>query len=726
MSISLLQVPAVSGSIVSGGGGSGGISSILAGGNTLTGGVSFVDGENIQITSVAGTNAITFTATGGGGGGSLNNVTATIGSGIIVGAVAGGVQPIATDLVAGGGIGIDRSIVNNGITINNTGVKQLSFNSAPFTGDVAIRGDNGIEINVIDQSTVAFTNSGVVGLTDGNTIATGIITLAGQGCTITASTDPEPAILISVLPPTAPTSITNGNSVLSIDTGGNITADTSKSSGNIVLSGNGETTTGTANLFIANGVPGSITITGNVDIKSDIGGGNHVNITSDTASIAIGNDTINPTITLKTLNNDITLTNSSTQIVCGLDADTAPITGLFVSPTRLLWNNATIGGGGGVTSISDGTTALTGAITVESADASIEVTAKSGGDTLNLSVQKATNIVINPATDDRRGIQILNNATGDTAPPIKWYEATADVLTDAPAVSVQWNTNDADPAFTLQCHSNSSGGLDTGLYPITSFVGNWIAGKGYNKGCIAISPINNNAYVCLIFNNSSVDPSADATNWKPLNASGGVSSLSDGTTALTGAISLIAGEGVEITTSVEARTMTFSSDPFVGIYNLTTAQNLTATASPWINNVVGLTPDPQTDTAVMSYDAGTGIWTVQKAGVFFLNFSAGIIQNGATWTFGSFCQCFIVVLVGGISPKYNICNSLTPSPASGVGSFNGQVFGYIPLTVGSTITCGFQWYLTAVGDPVAQFQPQTSSINNGTNFNWAYIKPLTA
>jgi hypothetical protein len=203
-----------------------------------------------------------------------------------------------------------------------------------------------------------------------------------------------------------------------------------------------------------------------------------------------------------------------------------------------------------------------------------------------------------------------------------------------------------------------------------------------------------------------------------------VASISEGTNTATGAIKLLAGEGTEITYDTDQNAFTFSSLPYVGIYNLLTAQNLPAIASQWVNPVINLTPDAQTDSNIISYDAPTGTWTVLKDGVYFLNFSAGIIQNDAVWTFGSFCQCFIVVYKG--SEKYNICNSLTPSPTSGVGTFNGQVFGYIPLQVGTTITCGFQWYLTSVGATVAQFQPRTTNINNGTNFNWAYVKPLTA
>jgi hypothetical protein len=205
-------------------------------------------------------------------------------------------------------------------------------------------------------------------------------------------------------------------------------------------------------------------------------------------------------------------------------------------------------------------------------------------------------------------------------------------------------------------------------------------------------------------------------------ANDGVLSVSDGANALTGAVSLIAGEGIEFITNTEAKSITISSDPFVGIYYLTTAQNLTAVGTPWINNVVNLTPDPQSDVAVISYDAPTGTWTVIKEGVYFLNFSAGIIQNDATWTLGSFCQCFIVITSG--ATQLNFCNSLTPSQTSGVSTFNGQVFGYIPLSVGTTITCGFQWYLTAVGATPAQFQPRTNGVNNGTNFNWVYVRPF--
>ena len=202
----------------------------------------------------------------------------------------------------------------------------------------------------------------------------------------------------------------------------------------------------------------------------------------------------------------------------------------------------------------------------------------------------------------------------------------------------------------------------------------------------------------------------------------GVLSISDGTNVSTGAVVLEAGEGIEILYDAPTNKYTLSSDPFVGIYNLLTAENLTATTTPWINNVINLTPDPQTDVAVVSYVPATGTWTIQREGVYFLNFSAGIIQNDATWTLGSFCQCFIVITSG--ATQYNFCNSLTPSQTSGVGSFNGQVFGYIPLSVGTTITCGFQWYLTTVGTTVAQFQPRTNGINNGTNFNWVYVRPF--
>lgn len=205
-------------------------------------------------------------------------------------------------------------------------------------------------------------------------------------------------------------------------------------------------------------------------------------------------------------------------------------------------------------------------------------------------------------------------------------------------------------------------------------------------------------------------------------ANSGVLSVSDGTNVATGAVVIEAGEGIEILYDAPTNKYTLSSDPFVGIYNLLTPENLTAVGTPWINNVINLTPDPQTDVAVVSYVPATGTWTIQREGVYFFNFSAGIIQNDATWTLGSFCQCFMVITSGAV--QYNICNSLTPSQTSGVGSFNGQVFGYIPLTVGSTITCGFQWYLTAVGATVAQFQPRTSGINNGTAFNWVFVRPF--
>jgi len=223
------------------------------------------------------------------------------------------------------------------------------------------------------------------------------------------------------------------------------------------------------------------------------------------------------------------------------------------------------------------------------------------------------------------------------------------------------------------------------------------------------------------------DPSPAITISIPAPPESGVVSISDGTNVATGAVVLEAGEGIEITYDTDQNTFTLTSDPFVGIYYLTTPQDITLVPPTQVQKVVGLTADPNTDSAIVSYDAGLGTWIVQKSGVYFLNFSAGIIQNNATWTFGSFCQCYIVCILGGSSPQLEICNNATPSPTSGVNSFNAQVFGYLPLTVGTTITAGIQWIITSAGTPTpAQFQPRVNNVNNGTGFNWAYVKPLTA
>lgn len=332
------------------------------------------------------------------------------------------------------------------------------------------------------------------------------------------------------------------------------------------------------------------------------------------------------------------------------------------------------GGGGGVSSLSDGTTALTGAITLIGEGCSI-------------------------------------TATADPSPAI-----TISIPVPPPSgvVAITIDSGSASKTGTVDLASGNGIALTVG------------GGNGYGISNTGVLSLNGVAGAMNLTSGGTITftPNVGA-NTLSLDASpavAGVSSVSDGTNVATGAVKIVAGEGIETVYDAGSNTFTLSSDPFVGIYYLTTAQNLTAVGLPWINNVVNLTTDPQSDVAVISYDAPTGTWTVIKEGVYFLNFSAGIIQNDATWTLGSFCQCFIVITSG--ATQLNFCNSLTPSQTSGVGSFNGQVFGYIPLSAGTTITCGFQWYLTAVGATVAQFQPRTNGVNNGTNFNWVYIRPF--
>lgn len=206
---------------------------------------------------------------------------------------------------------------------------------------------------------------------------------------------------------------------------------------------------------------------------------------------------------------------------------------------------------------------------------------------------------------------------------------------------------------------------------------------------------------------------------------GGVNTIkADSEPALSNAVQLISGAGIEMVTNTTTNSITLTSNPFVGEYWLTAPQTVSTTSiTATINTVVNMFGDPANDNTCISYSPDTGVWTVLKAGVYFLNFSAGINAETTVWNLGAFQQAFIVALVDG-STRYNICNSLALSPpaTSGNSLSNGQVSGYLTLKVGSTLTCGLQWTVTDFGATPATLQARVVNVSYGTSFAWQFVK----
>jgi len=245
------------------------------------------------------------------------------------------------------------------------------------------------------------------------------------------------------------------------------------------------------------------------------------------ASNGVAFNTINPTTQGITNTGVIGLTDGST-IVTGditvIGSGVSVVASTSTTPSLTITNTGvtsitTKTGAGIAIDQSTGTVAIASDLT--STDGSILYTPSGTDTSIDLSVVSASNIVINPTSTDVRGIQILSNSTGASAPSINWFDQGSDVLTATPPVNVQWDTNDADPALTVQCYSNKSGGVRTAQYPITSYAGTWVSGTAYIKGSIAISPINNNAYMCSVFTDGTVDPSTATGIWVALNTTGG-------------------------------------------------------------------------------------------------------------------------------------------------------------------------------------------------------------
>ena len=86
-------------------------------------------------------------------------------------------------VVAGNGINVDDTNPLRPV-VSNAGITELTFNTAPFTGSVVIQGNDGIDLNIINATTVGIANSGMLSLNTQN----GNVVLGSKNGSITVNT----------------------------------------------------------------------------------------------------------------------------------------------------------------------------------------------------------------------------------------------------------------------------------------------------------------------------------------------------------------------------------------------------------------------------------------------------------------------------------------------------------------------------------------------------------
>lgn len=96
--------------------------------------------------------------------------------------------------------------------------------------------------------------------------------------------------------------------------------------------------------------------------------------------------------------------------------------------------------------------------------------------------------------------------------PISYAAQPMRIDADPEAGNVQGKVKQFDGEFYIRVWNSVGGSLSNGtsLYPL------WLIGNGYSVGVNVTSPVDNNAYQCIVQNSSATDPSANPTDWQAI------------------------------------------------------------------------------------------------------------------------------------------------------------------------------------------------------------------
>ena len=143
----------------------------------------------------------------------------------------------------------------------------------------------------------------------------------------------------------------------------------------------------------------------------------------------------------------------------------------------------------------------------------------------------------------------------------------------------------------------------------------WVSGATFTVGMGRYSPITGLSYRCIADNTGTTDPSADSTNWVPLNPDNAVNNIGS-TGGGTQDINLSLGRLVNLTVDTSANTFTFSNPTASGTFdgfvlNVTNGGSQTVNYPSSVDFVAGAAPALTAagiDTLVfLTWDGGT-VW----------------------------------------------------------------------------------------------------------------------
>ena len=395
--------------------------------------------------------------------------------------------------------------------------------------------------------------------------------------------------------------------------------------------------------------------------------------------------------------------------------------GLYVGATQLVYNGVVVGGIPPVLAGVESLQCLVGALTFSSSDDSInfntdgtiiDLTSNGGGTAGVSSLSDGSTALTGAITLIGEGCSIT--ATNDPSPAI---------TVSIPAVEAVTTLNGTTGTVSLVSADGSVGIIPNvdGSSIDLSVVGGGAGVSGITVGADATVT---GAVTLVAGSNINLDIDV-GTETITINASvpvGGVSSIQvDSEGAVSGTVNIITGLGVSAVTDVGANTITLSSDPFVGSCWLTNLQTFPTGTNVGI--AIFDTQDPFNDNTVVSYDATTGTFTVLKAGVYQLNWICSVANSGAVWPTLSSAEGFISITLD-LSTVRNTSSTLyVPYPSGATaGGFRINTTVVVSLNVNATFRFGLQWQTAPTG--TWGFFERSNTNGLGACASWSYIKAL--
>jgi len=336
------------------------------------------------------------------------------------------------------------------------------------------------------------------------------------------------------------------------------------------------------------------------------------------------------------------------------------------------------GGGGvaGVSSLTDGTTTLTGAITFIGEGCSI-------------------------------------TASQDPSPAITFSIPVQDVVASLNGTSGIVSLVSADGSVTITPN------IDTGEVDLST------VGAGVSGISVGVDATVTGAVTLTAGSNINLDINVD-TNTITINASvpepppTGVTSIQvDSEGAVSGTVNIITGLGVSAVTNVDTDTITLSSDPYVGSCWLTAPQNFPTLTN--VGRIIFDTQDPFNDNTVVSYNTTTGDFTVLRAGVYQLNWICSVSPQGAVWPTLSSVDAFISITLDPSTVRNTSTTLFVPYPSTSAG-YRINTTVVVSLNVNATFSFGLQWQTAPTGQ--WGFFERSNTNGLGACASWSYIKAL--